>query len=432
MFKNYKINPAQIILSGYMIMIITGALFLSLPISTADRSVISPIDALFTATSAVCVTGLIVFDNPEVFSRFGMAVILILIQLGGLGYMVISTSLVVLFNRRLAGTIRHQTIEEFQRFSAKEIRHFSLNILIFTFGIEILGTILLFPRMLAFTHEVPSALYHSVFQSVSAFCNAGFSTFSQSLMPFASDPVINITVMGLIILGGLGFLVIADIYRKVFKRAGGALTPHTRIVLTTTFLLIAVPFVLFFFLERTNAMNGMSIIGKIFASMFQAITPRTAGFNTLDIATLRPASVFMIIVLMFIGGSPGGTAGGIKTTTFFVMIYSLYGKLRRRRNVNIFYRKITEDTILKSFFIFFLSITIICIGIFLVSLFEKTRFLPIFFEVFSAYGTVGLSTGADGAPYSLSGLFSPAGKLIMILLMCWLLSPGSQSPRPPT
>lgn len=417
MFKNYKINPAQIILSGYLIMIIAGALFLSLPIATSDRSVISPIDALFTSTSAVCVTGLIVMDNPSVFSKFGMAVILILIQLGGLGYMVISTSLMVLFNRKLAGTIRHQTIEEFQRFSAKEIRHFSMNILIFTFSIETIGTALLFPKMLMYTHSVPLALYHSIFQSVSAFCNAGFSTFSQSLTPFAADPVVNITVLGLIICGGLGFIVIADVYRNLFRRTSRALSPHSRIVLTTTFFLIAIPFILFFFLERGNAMIEMSLLGKVFASLFQTVTPRTAGFNTLDMASLRPATLFMTILLMFIGGSPGGTAGGIKTTTFFVLFYSLYGKLRRRKNINIFYRKISEDTILKSFFILFMSICIISLGIFLISLFEKSSFLPLFFEIFSAFGTVGLSIGAAGKAYSLSGLFTPAGKIVIILLM---------------
>ncbi len=412
---NYSNHPEKIILAGYVTIILIGTLFLILPISTTEN--ISLIDALFTSTSAVCVTGLIVQDTQYYFTMFGKTVILILLQIGGLGYMTLSTALIILISKNISGPERYQTQNEFQRFTVKDIRNFVFKIINFTLIVELIGTLLLYPKMYILLHDVKSAIWNALFHSVSAFCNAGFSTFSTNLLVFKNDIYVNTIIAFLIIIGGLGFIVLGDLYRNTYVKRK-KLSVHSKIVLITTFILIIIPFIIYFFIERDNSLIHMSLFEKIANTFFQIITPRTAGFNTINFSILAKPTIFLIIILMFIGGSPGGTAGGIKTTTIFVILYSIYQKLKGRKNVNIFYRRISEEIILKSFFIFTLSIIVISIGMFLISLTEGASSNKILFEVFSAYSTVGLSLGSDiGYNYSLSGDFSIFGKIIIIFIM---------------
>lgn len=416
MVRDYS-HPEKIILVGYLTAILIGTMFLTLPISVQEGQ-ISFIDAMFTSTSAVCVTGLIVRDTQIAFSLFGKIVILILLQFGGLGYMTISTALMIIINKRLTGFERFKTQDEFQRFTIKDIKSFVFKIIIFTAASEIAGSLLLLPRMMGRFHDFPRAIWYSVFHSVSAFCNAGFSIFSENLLGFMNDPYVNAVIGLLIIIGGFGFVALSDISRGMFRTKRKKLSVHTKIVIIMTSLLIIAPFFVFIFLERNNTISNLSLINKISVSFFQTVTPRTAGFNTLNIGMLRMPTLFLIMILMFVGGSPGGTAGGIKTTTLFTVIYSMIEKLRGKNHINIYFRQITNLIILKSFFIFTLSSIVISAGIFLLLLLESKPLMPVMFEVFSAYGTVGLSTGSKtGLNYSLSGDFTVWGKFIIIVIM---------------
>ncbi|MFO8062382.1 MAG: TrkH family potassium uptake protein [bacterium] len=417
MVSNYRTSPEKIILVGYITIILVGTLFLTLPVSVTEGNPISFIDALFTSTSAVCVTGLIVRDTELAFTSFGQSIILILLQLGGLGYMTISTALLLLIGKNMTSETKQQTQNEYQRFTARDIKSFVIRIIQFTFIVEAIGAVILFPRMHAVIGSTGKAVWYSVFHSVSAFCNAGFSVFSNNLLPFMNDPYVNIVIALLIITGGLGFIVLGDIFRNINHKRK-QLSVHTRIVLITTLILIVVPFIIFLFLERNNSLMELSLMNKISTALFQVITPRTAGFNTLDIPALSMPALFLIIMLMFIGGSPGSTAGGIKTTTFFTIVYAIFEKMRGKRNVNVMFRRISTETILKSFFIFTLSIMVIFSNIFLLTVLEKGSFIKIIFEVFSAYGTVGLSTGSvTGGNVSFAGDFTTWGKFIIIITM---------------
>ncbi len=418
MLNNYKAHPEKIILVGYMTIILIGTLFLILPVSVNNGQSISFIDALFTSTSSVCVTGLIVKDTQYYFSPFGQSVILLLLQIGGLGYMTLSTALILIVSKNISGPSRYQTQTEFQRFTVSDIKAFVFKIIQFTIIAELIGMVLLLPRMIYLKGNFLSGAWNALFHSVSAFCNAGFSIFSDNLLAFASDPYVSLIIAAQIVAGGLGFIVIGDIFRKIRRKSSGILSVHTRIVFISTAVLIVIPFFIFYFLERTNTLSDLTIINKITATLFQVITPRTAGFNTLNIGALTLPTLFFIIMLMFIGGSPGSTAGGIKTTTVFIIFYTMIQKLRGRKNVNLFFRRISDETILKAFFIFTLSVMVTFAGLLALLILEDKSVIKIMFEVFSAYGTVGLSMGSDmGANYSLSGDFSVFGKLIIIIIM---------------
>ncbi len=416
MLKNYS-HPEKIIIVGYLTAILIGTMFLTLPIAV-NEGPISFIDALFTSTSAVCVTGLIVRDTQMAFSLFGKLVILLLVQFGGLGYMTISTALMIFINKRLSGIERYKTQDEFQRFTIKDIRSFITKIFLFTIITEIIGAVLLFPKMMMLFSSIPKALWYSAFHSVSAFCNAGFSIFSENLLLFKNDTYMNVIIGLLIIIGGFGFVALGDVYRNIFGQRKFRLSVHTKIVIIVTAVLIIIPFIFFIFIERNNSITNISLIDKLSVSFFQIVTTRTAGFNTLNIGMLRLPTLFMLMVLMFIGGSPGGTAGGVKTTTMFTIIFSVFEKIRGKNNVNIFCRRITNIIILKSFFIFTLSAIVIFTGIFILLLLESKPLVQIVFEVFSAYGTVGLSMGSHtGYNYSLSGDFTLWGKFVIIVIM---------------
>ncbi|MDD4765660.1 MAG: TrkH family potassium uptake protein, partial [Atribacterota bacterium] len=401
-------SPNQILVLGFLSIIIIGTFLLHLDIaSSSDRS-IKWIDALFTATSATCVTGLIVLDTGRDFSIFGQWVILILFQIGGLGIMTFSTMFAFLLGRKISLRQRLIIQESLNQFSIGGLVRLAKYIIFFTIFFEGLGTILLYFNW----HNLPDAhspLFLSFFHAVSAFCNAGFSLFSDSLEQFNLNIGINLIFLVLIVFGGIGFLVLVELYEFPKKQR---LSLHSKLVLVVTIILLIIGTTGLFLLERNNSntLQPLMLKGRILGSLFQSATARTAGFNTISIGLLGNASLLLLIILMFIGASPTSTGGGIKTTTFSIAFLWMYYTLKGRRHLYLFYRQISTKILNKAWAILMLSLSWILAMTMLISYYEKFDFIELLFEVVSAFGTVGLSTG-------ITGMLSPAGKIIIILTM---------------
>lgn len=412
LFRQKRFQPAHVLAASFLAAIAAGTAILFLPICTVSGR-ISFIDALFTATSAVCVTGLVVVDTGTYFTRFGQTVILILIQLGGLGIMTFSTLILLAAGRRISIKDRIMVQETFMPSAPKDFRTVIRNIFLMTVIIELAGAVLLFLRFLPKFGWFEAA-FNSLFHAISAFCNAGFSTFSNSLQDFTGDILVNLTIILLIILGGLGFLVIQECFYFLFlskKKGRFHFSLHSQIVLSVSAILIVISFLLLFLLESGHGFNNLSWKEKILASLFQAVTPRTAGFNTVDLRSLQIGSIFFLMFLMFVGASPGSTGGGIKTATLGVIGAFLHSKLKARDRVNLFYRTLPEECLMRSFTLFFLALALITLASFFLFLTQPAALMKeVFFEVFSAFGTVGLSLGLTPELTSLS-------KLIIILTM---------------
>jgi trk system potassium uptake protein TrkH len=415
-FKEYRATPAQIIILGFLFVILIGTLLLSLPFAAAPGKSISWIDALFTSTSAVCVTGLIVKDTPTDFSLFGQMIILLLFQIGGLGYTTAATMIFLFLGKRISIRERLVMKEALNALSTEGILRLTKWVIIITGVVELAGALVLSFRFMQ-QYEPLKAVYLGIFHSISAFNNAGFSLFSDSLMGYRSDTVVNLVVGILIILGSIGFIVYVDIFRYYFKKEIYRLSIHTRLVLIMTALLLTVGTVVIYHFESGNvAMEDLSTGEKVMASFFQSASARTAGLNTADVSRMFPFTLYFIVMLMLIGGSPGSTGGGIKTTTFGIMMVALWCTMRGRRDVTLFYRRIPPEIISRAFFLAFLAMLLIT-GFTLVLLYsEEKGFIMTLFEVVSGMATVGLSTG-DGGARSLTALFSDFGKLVMILAM---------------
>ena len=375
--------------------ILLGALVLMLPFCTTSGR-ISFIDALFTSTSAICVTGLIVVDTATYFTTAGQLVILLLIQLGGLGVMTFSTMILLAAGRSITISDRILVQEGYHPGSPRDFRTLVKNIFLFTAVIEGAGFILLFLRFLK-SDPWPRALLSGLFHSISAFCNAGFSVYSENLMGFRGDIVVNLAITHLIIFGGLGFLVIGEVTKAaagILKGIKMRLSLHSKLVLTTTTVLIVGSFFIFLALESSGALRSFSWKDKILASFFQIITPRTAGFNTINLTTLGTAAVLLQMFLMFIGASPGSTGGGVKTSTFGVVLAFIRSKIAARDSVHLFYRTIPQNNVLKAFTLIALSISLVFIVGFVVLVSQPGMLMKeVFYEVFSGFGTVGLSLG---------------------------------------
>lgn len=403
----FRLRPTLLIALTFLAVIASGAVLLHFPISSATGKFTNFLDAYFTANSATCVTGLVTLDTGTHFSLFGKLVILGLIQIGGLGYMTISTFLTVMFRQRMFITEKLMMQEVLNIHSTKDV----LNVMKKIFGIVIIiegiGAFVLFLRWLP-ELGAKKALFWGVFHSVSAFCNAGFALPANfaNLTAFKGDLAVNLTITSLIILGGLGFLVIADIIQN--RR----FSLHSKIVIWTTLFLIVSGTLMIFAIEFNNnaSIALFSVKDKLLSSYFQAVTPRTAGFNTIAIEHLAHPTLILMMALMFIGASPGGTGGGIKTTTFTLIIATIWATLKDRKNTVIAERKIPAETVRKAFAVFFLSIMLVAGGIFLLNGTERFSLMEIAFEVFSAFGTVGLSMG-------ITPLLSDYGKTIIITVM---------------
>ena len=408
-----NLSHVQIIALGYSIIILFGTALLTLPVATASGESAGFLNALFTATSSACVTGLVVAESGVYWSLFGQIVILLLIQTGGLGFMTIATFFFSLFRRKMGLRQKEVMIESINTSSIGGILHLSKKILLMTLLFEACGAVILFLRyFFHYSYPVGKSFFFGLFHSVSAFCNAGFDLNGGSFASFSSfsdDPVILLTLSSLILIGGLGFLVWKDLKDSRFSFRKMHL--HTKIVLVTNLLLILLPAVLFFILERSGAHREMSGGVQILNSFFDAVTPRTAGFNTTDTAALSPASGVLTLILMFIGGSPGSTAGGIKTTTLFVLIVYTVSSIRNERAASAFGRRISPDVLKKAVQVFVWTLFLALTGSFLLLAVQpELGFFNGIFEVFSAIGTVGMSTGITRD----LGTFS---RILVILLM---------------
>ncbi len=409
----FKLTYAQLSAVIFLIIIIIGATLLSLPISSKSGEFTPFINALFTATSAVCVTGLVVYDTYTHFSVFGQSIILLLIQIGGLGFMIIATMFLLMLRKKIGVKERDFLRESVNSIHIGGVVRLAKHILLGTFLLEGLGAIIL---SIKFSSEigVKSGIFNGIFHSISAFCNAGFDLMGRyeeysSLTRYSGDTTVNLTIMALIVIGGIGFLVWEDIYNNRLKFKKYQL--HSKIVLYATFLLILVSTIVFYIIEKNNLLANMSIKESILASLFQAITPRTAGFNTIDTAALLESSKLFTMILMIIGGSSGSTAGGIKTTTFVITILSVISLVRNSEDLNIFGRRLENSVLKRAYSI----ITIYILGAFLAMLFigfiqPELILSDISFEVLSAIGTVGMSTG-------ITRQLVGASKFIIIILM---------------
>lgn len=422
-----KLSPPQIVVGSFLVVILIGTLFLTLPLATVNGRGLSLVDALFTATSATCVTGLIVVDTGRTFTLAGQLAILLLIQIGGLGVMTFSTFFLSLVGRRISlkGKILVQDALNYYEMGSliELIRH----ILAFTFILEFFGALLLFSP-LSERLGVARGLYCAIFHSISAFCNAGFSLFSNSLVSFQGSLLVNLTMIALIILGGLGFPVLHNLYRLTLRREKEAATPglkfQTQLVFAASIILITLGTSLFLLFEWHYSLNGLPLKNKLLISLFQSVTPRTAGFNTVDISILRDVTLLSFLILMFIGASPGGTGGGIKTTTMAIVLFTIKSIIRRDPEVSILKRSIPWSVVSKAFAIFFLSLTLVIITTLMVLEIEGFPLRRVAFEVVSAFGTVGLSTGITSqlssgskALLSVVMLTGRVGPLTLVLAM---------------
>ena len=401
-------TPSQVLVLGFALVILFGALLLSLPQSTQDGVGLPFLNAAFTATSAVCVTGLVVVDTATTFTHFGEWVILLLIQVGGLGFMTFATMFAMIVGKRITLKERLLLQEALNQVSVEGIVRLTKSVLQISFAIEAIGALILTLRWYP-DFGWSKALYYGVFHSISAFNNAGFDLFGNysSLTAYVGDPIVNITIMLLIICGGLGFIVLADLLgpRKKFRL-------HTKIVLQVSGVLILLGAVFILAMEFMNpkTLGPLPFGTKVLAAFFQSVSPRTAGFNTINIAGMYDTTLLSMMVLMFIGASSGSTGGGIKTTTFIALVLSVLSTYRSDPHVVLEGRTLPKEVIQKAWALTTSGVTLIFLIVSILSLTEKADFLTVLFEVTSAFGTVGLSLG-------ITPHLTDVGKIAIILTM---------------
>lgn len=389
--RHRHITSFQVIILGFLSVILLGSLLLMLPIATRSGQITPFSDTLFTATSAVCVTGLVIYDTATYWSFFGQGVILLLIQIGGMGIVTIFVAVAVVSGRKI-GLMQRSTMQE--AIAAPTVggivrrTEFIIKTVVF---IELLGAAALAPvfcRDFGFL----KGIWYSLFHSVSAFCNAGFDLMGiqtpfSSVTAYSAQPVINMTIMALIIVGGIGFLTWEDV--KNNKWHFRKYRMQSKVILTVTMLLICLPALYFFFFEFSH----LPFVERVWVSLFQSVTPRTAGFNSTDLTLMSEVGQMLMILLMLIGGSPGSTAGGMKTTTLAVLVSSALSVFRKKEHTHFFGRRIPDDTIRNAATIFLMYITLFLIGGMMISSMEDIPLITALFETASAIGTVGLSLG---------------------------------------
>ena len=406
-FHRRRLSSAQIILSGFALVILAGAVVLMLPFATNSGQSASFWDALFTSTSAVCVTGLIVQDTAVYWSGFGQAVILLLIQIGGMGVVTVAAAITMASGKKISLMQRSTMQDAISAHQVGGIVRFTGFILKGIFLLELLGALVL---MTVFIPEYGmKGIWLAVFHSISAFCNAGFDLMGtkspySSLTSYAAHPVVNITIMLLIVIGGIGFLTWQDIRQNGIHMKRYRM--QSKVILATTGVLLIAPAVYFFFFEFSAEPMGR----RILLSAFQSVTPRTAGFNTADLTALSETGQTLTIVLMLIGGSPGSTAGGMKTTTAAVLVACAVAVFRRRENGRFFGRRIADDTVKNALAVFLMYISLFLLGGMIISRVEELPILTCLFETASAIGTVGLTLGITPGLHLVS-------RLILISLM---------------
>ena len=410
--RKFRLSAGQLLALGFLLIIFIGAVLLCLPAANRTQERISFLDALFTACSAACVTGLVVVDTWTQFTLFGQIVILVLIQLGGLGFMTFAMLFFMALGKRISLSARVNVSEAVGAFQIGGVVRLVRLILFGTFYIETVGTVLLASRFVP-VFGWARGIWYGVFHAVSAFCNAGFDlmgTFEpySSLTYFADDAVVNLTVMALILIGGIGFVVWDDLHKNGLRFRKYEL--HTKLVLTFTAALLVLPTLLFLWTEKDGVFAGMEAGERLLAALFSSVTPRTAGFNTVDTAALSESGKFMTMLLMLIGAGSGSTGGGIKISTFAVMVLSLCAYVRRREEADAWGRRLEPQQCRRAFcsVLYYLSLAVM--GIFLLTAGQEISLTDAVFECLSAIGTVGMSTGVTRNLTFLS-------KAVIIILM---------------
>ena len=411
--KWYQLSTSKMVILGFFLIINVGAFLLSLPISSTARVWTPYIDTLFTSTSATCVTGLVINNTATYWSTFGQLVILTLIQIGGMGFFTVAIMFSIVSKRKIGLKQRFIMQETINAPSLRGIVRLTRFVVLTTFTFEALGALLLSTRFIP-AFGIADGIYYSIFHSISAFCNAGFDLFGHlpegaSLVAFASDPVVNITIMLLIIVGGLGFFVCDDIRDHKFDFSRYSL--HTKIVLLVTSILIIFPFIIMLGLDWNQAAyEGLSPVEKCLAVLFQTITPRTAGFNTVDIAKISTESQGLMIFLMLVGGSSGSTAGGMKTTTILVLFLCVKASFTRSEYLTIYGRRISNSVLRNAVTIAFSFLVLFFSSALLIHIFDAVDIFAALFESASAIATVGLTLG-------ITTSLSNASLVVLVLLM---------------
>ncbi len=410
--RKFNMTQTQFIVWGFLAMILTGTLLLMLPVSSRSGEAGDFINCLFTATSASCVTGLIMFDTWSHWTLFGQLVILTMIQIGGLGFITIGIFVSIVLRRRIGLKARGLMQESVNTLQIGGMVRLAKKIITGTAMFEIGGALLLAIRFVP-QFGLLRGVYYSVFHSISAFCNAGFDLMGcqepyGSLVSYQSDWLVNLVIMSLIVIGGIGFIVWDDISRNRLHVRKYML--HTKLVLLSTGILLFGGAFLFYLFERENLMVGMDGSTKVLTSLFASVTARTAGFNTVDTAVMTDGSKFLTVLLMFIGGSPGSTAGGVKTTTIVVMLLYLRSTIKRTCGVNAFGRRLEDDALGRAASIFTLNFTLGTMAALLIMGTQRMPLADVLFEAFSAIGTVGMTTG-------ITRSLTPLSRIVIIFLM---------------
>ncbi|OWA36045.1 Trk family potassium uptake protein [Saccharibacillus sp. O16] len=409
-----RLNPPQVLAFGFLMMILAGAGLLSLPAASSSGQSMPFMDALFMAASATCVTGLSVLNPGVDLTTYGQLVLIGLVQIGGLGFMTVATLIALVFRRRI--TFRERLIlqETMSQHSTEGIIRLVRKVVLYAIVIESVGALLLFIRF-AFEMPLGQAAYFGAFHSISIFNNAGFDLFgaiqgrASSLIHYVDDPFVNLVAMPMILLGGIGFIVIADLLDYPRKRK---LSLHSKVVLFMTAILVVVGAIVIFIFEFTNpaTLKPLDFSGKTFASLFQSITSRSAGMSTLDVGAMRQATQFFMVIMMFIGAAPGSAGGGIKVTTFAILIGAMLAMMRGKQDIVFFRYRIAQDRVYKAITFSLLSFLLIVVSAMILAATENYSFLGILFETTSAYATAGISMG-------LTSQLTPFGQFMITLLM---------------
>lgn len=410
---NLKLNGVQTLALGFLILIFIGGTILSLPIASADGNFTNYLDSVFTATSAVCVTGLVTVDTGTHWNTFGKVIVILLIQVGGLGFMCLSTFLAVILGKKITLKERLLVQESMNAFDIQGLVKMVTYVIKFTFSVELIGAIILSTQLIPEFGVVRGILY-SLFHSISAFCNAGFDLFGhfESLTNHNTNSVILITIATLIILGGLGFTVISELYKYPSQKIK-RLSLHSKVVLSVTAVLIIGGTLGMLLLEYNNpeTLGVMGLKDKLLNAYFAAVTPRTAGFNSISTDVMTGASKFLTIILMFIGGSPGSTAGGIKTATFGIIVLTVVSVIKGREDTEVFGRHLSKETVYKAFALLIIAMSLVTFVTMILTITEsKEKFIDLLYEATSAFGTVGITTG-------VTQRLSTIGKILIAITM---------------
>ncbi|RDI43115.1 TrkH family potassium uptake protein [Falsibacillus pallidus] len=404
--KVLKLSPSQLLFLIFGFFILAGAVLLKLPFSTKQS--ITWIDAIFTSTSAMTVTGLGTVDTPETFTRIGEIIIAVLIQLGGLGIMSFAVLIYIMLGKKIGIKQRMVIQQALNQINIGGVIKLVKYLFLFSLSIELIAMVVLAFRWVPL-FGWKEGLFDSFFHAISAFNNAGFALWSDNLTQFAGDPTVNIVITTLIIIGGLGFTVLVDMF---IKRRWSKLSLHSKMMIVSTIVIniVSMAFIFLFEYGNSKTLGPLPLGEKLWTSYFQAITTRTAGFNTIDIGSMDESTIFLFLILMFIGAGSASTGGGIKLTTFLVIGLAVISFIRGKDDVFIFKRTIKPNIVMKSLAITITSISIVVLAVFLLNITEKASFVKVLFEVVSAFGTVGVTMG-------LTGSLSFLGKIIIILVM---------------